>query len=586
MKKLSISLLMIIIISIHPLFAQIDYSLNFSTYLGGSAFEQARDICSDKDGNIYVTGGTQSEDFPTTPGAYEREFHKGGSALGNGGPMMVFISKFSPTGEMIWSTMLGGPNYDRAYAIEVDDLGYVYVGGRAGDEFPTTSGVVQEDFGGDQATTKNGLYGKQDGFMAKLSPDGSELIWCTYIGSDDAGFFRDITIDDKGAVYGILTNVRFPLEHVPDDAYLNELQEGKNCIPIKISPDGKEVEWASYFGGSGDDGGGPAIRVDSEYNSYIYGSSNSTDLPVTDDAYDKTYNGGNSDVFIAKFSSDGKELIFCTYFGGSGNDALETHGIYLDKYKQPNVIVPTNSKDIPVSDNAYQKTNYATNWSYAVAKFSSDGSELLACTYVGGSTGQSAESIFVDDEGKIYVGGGTVSEDYPVTKNAWQSDIAGGRDAFASVISSDCSELLYSTFLGGSSDDAARCSWADNKGNIYIAGQTKSNDFPVKNAFQDSRKDKTGREDNLVAVFNPLISGISDQIKSTEISIFPNPTSGMINIEIKNSQLENYELCNLLGLEIMSGKINSEKSSIDLSRLPAGVYLLRVDNKSYKIIKN
>ena len=94
-KKYFLFLVVLFTLTHLPSFGQSDYTLNFSTYLGGAAFEQIRDVVSDKDGNIYVTGGTQSEDFPTTEGAYQREFQKGGSSIGNGGPMMVFVTKFS-----------------------------------------------------------------------------------------------------------------------------------------------------------------------------------------------------------------------------------------------------------------------------------------------------------------------------------------------------------------------------------------------------------------------------------------------------------------------------------------------------------
>lgn len=113
--------------------------------------------------------------------------------------MDVFVTKLSPDGDLIWSTYLGGPNYDRAYAVEVDSKGDVYVAGRAGEGFPVTFGVVQEKFGGDNDA--NTLYGKQDGFISKISADGSKLIWSTYFGGFGRGFIRDIDIDVNGRVY-------------------------------------------------------------------------------------------------------------------------------------------------------------------------------------------------------------------------------------------------------------------------------------------------------------------------------------------------------------------------------------------------
>ncbi len=104
-----------------------DYEIGFSTFLGGADWEHARDVCADAEGNVYIVGGTQSKNFPTTEGAYQREYKEGGMAIGSGGTCEAFVCKFSPEGKLIWSTLLGGPNYDRAYGVEVDREGYVYV---------------------------------------------------------------------------------------------------------------------------------------------------------------------------------------------------------------------------------------------------------------------------------------------------------------------------------------------------------------------------------------------------------------------------------------------------------------------------
>ena len=180
---------------------KLSYDLSFSTYHGGKG-EGSRDVATDGAGNIYVTGGVFSG-LPTAASAYDK------TANGNSD---VFISKFDAAGNLVWSTYLGGPNYDRAYAIEVDVGGYVYVAGRAGEKFPTTPGVVQPNFGGDVKPTR--MYGAQDAFVTKLSPDGSQLIWSTYFGSDGNDTARDMDIDKEGNVrsgpgvnYGKVGNV-------------------------------------------------------------------------------------------------------------------------------------------------------------------------------------------------------------------------------------------------------------------------------------------------------------------------------------------------------------------------------------------
>ncbi len=172
------------------------WNLDYSTYLGGSAWEHARDIFVDSQGNAYVVGGTQSWNFPVTPGAYDTSFDDTGKLIGIFGHMDGFITKYSPTGVMLWSTFLGGPNYDRIYAVEVDPQGFVYVTGRAGPGFPVTSGALQEQFKGSDHTDS---YGWQNAFAAKLSPDGSSLLWATYVGV--ATLSRDLALDAQGNVY-------------------------------------------------------------------------------------------------------------------------------------------------------------------------------------------------------------------------------------------------------------------------------------------------------------------------------------------------------------------------------------------------
>ena len=171
------------------------YEIGFSTFLGGSDWEHARDVFVDDDGNVYLTGGTQSADFPTTNGVFQRQQDVSGNQVGSGGYCDAFVCKFDADGQLLWSTYLGGPNYDRAYAVEVDAAGYVYVSGRAGPGFPVTSGSFQSQFKG----TDNGIYGMQNGFVAKLKPDGSAIQWAAYVGVGQ--LCRDVSIDDDGDVY-------------------------------------------------------------------------------------------------------------------------------------------------------------------------------------------------------------------------------------------------------------------------------------------------------------------------------------------------------------------------------------------------
>ena len=124
------------------------YNLTFATYFGGSDGEQIRDICADAQGNMYVVGGSDGPDFPTTPGCFDDSFDGSGTMVQNAGHYDAIVAKFDAAGGLVWSTYIGGPDYDRAYGVEVDNAENVYVAGRAGPGFPTTAGSFQPDFRG------------------------------------------------------------------------------------------------------------------------------------------------------------------------------------------------------------------------------------------------------------------------------------------------------------------------------------------------------------------------------------------------------------------------------------------------------
>jgi hypothetical protein len=467
-----------------PCFAQTTYSLSFSTYLGGAKEDTIRDITVDGKRNIYITGGTQSPTFPTTPGAYDRTHN---------GNMDVFVMKFSPNGQLIWSTFLGGPDYDRAYAIKVDAQGFVYLTGRAGPGFPTTAGAFQTRYQG----SKVSLYGDQNAFVAKLSPDGSTLVFSSYFGTMDGN--RDLALDQSGNIFVAsgYDPAKFP--PLPTSWFANSYKKepsGADCVVAKISNDGSRVIWATYFGGGGTESGTPSIRVDKQGYPVLLSFTNSGDLPTTPGAYNRFFRGV-WDMFVAKFTPDGSKLIFSTYLGGSDTEFTETHGLAIDD--QANVIVAatTKSKDFPTTHTALQRiyggsgesttggnTNYPGDG--FIAKLSSDGTTLLAATYLGGNSGEGIEGVDVDDEGNVYVSGATYSSNFPVTSDAFQAKNGGRANFFIAKVAPDLSKLLYGTYLGGRNIDYGRASTVDAHGTIYVAGEVKSTNWATRDALQRS----------------------------------------------------------------------------------------------------
>ncbi|MEO8295187.1 MAG: SBBP repeat-containing protein [Gemmatimonadota bacterium] len=455
-------------------------SLAFSTYLGGSQQDQVRDIATDAQGNIYVAGGTSSPDFRATVG--DVTFN---------GTYDAFVAKLSPTGTLLWSRFLGGPNYDRAYAVEVDAAGFIYLAGRAGAGFPVTAGAFQTIFRG---SPDDPPYGPQDGFVCKISPDGISVVFCSYFGTDDPQIVRDLAIDGQGAMYLGSSSLygAFPQSWFAQGAQPFPMG-GLDGVVAKISPDGSQVEWATYIGGSQDEAGEASIRVNPQGEAFALYSSASPDAP-TPNGFDHSL-GGPRDVYLVKISATGRKLLFGTFIGGSGGESVETHELALDPQGNPVVATGTSSQDFPTTPGAFQMsyggsggpaTGAGSNYGgdVFVARVSADGSHLLTATYLGGSEGDGAEGVGVDAMGDVFVSGSTYSSDLSFLSRGIQPRLSGDADFFAIRLSADFSRVLAGTYLGGTLQDFARSSTVSPSGEFIIGGNIQSTDWPVLTPVQ------------------------------------------------------------------------------------------------------
>ncbi|MCX4240363.1 SBBP repeat-containing protein [Paraliomyxa miuraensis] len=469
----------------------------FVTYLGGDDFEHGRDVAFDCEGNLYVTGGTRSAGFPATLG-------------GAAGNVDVFVTKYDATGTLLWSHRFGGPNYDRAYALELDANGDVVVAGRAGDGLPTTPGALQPSFGGDQDAS--GLYGPEDGFVAKLTSDG-ELTWLTYFGGPGRDFIRDVAVDGMGDVYVAASQVTRDHPHVTAGSF-DTTRSSMDCVAARISSDGTAVVWGGYLGGTGDDCPEPSIRVDPvEQAPVMIIGTNAADLPDTPGAL-QAGPGGGYDVFIAKVAADGASLDFGTYFGGSSGDGLETHNLALGPDGRVYLGIVTTSNDLPTTPGAFQPTYGGTgggstgqNTNYPgdgfVAVLSADGTTLEHATYLGGMVGDAVEGILVADDGRVYVSGGTFSANFPTAGVPYQATAAGDLDAFVGILAPDLGTLEHATFVGGSNWDVARAVAIGPGGRIAATGETRSGDLNVTPGADDDTFGGGSQFDTIVVQWVP-----------------------------------------------------------------------------------
>ena len=432
----------------------------FVTVLPGSHAEQARDVTVDAGGNIIIVGGTHSTDFLVDHDLRETA---GDTAYGSAGPMSVFVVKLDPAGVVIWSTLLGGPNYDRAYAVEVDETGDIYVAGRAGPGFPTTPGVVQAGFAGD--TSADSAYGQQDGFICKLSADGSQLVWSTYLGDGDLSFIRDLDLDPTGNIY-VALHSRGPFPHVTAGADQAAPGGGYDVVVARLDRTATRVTWATHLGGAGDEQV-PTIRVDREGRVFVVTATTSDGL-ATAAAYQPERRGA-SDMLVARYTPAGLRDA-TTYYGGSADEQVETHHLALDPDDRPVIGAFTMSADLPIRSNVGPfRPRYGGDGDGFVAILSPGLTELAAATYVGGSGGEHVEGMAVDSTGHVHVGGETRSYNLPSTG---PTRFQGVSDAWVATLSPGLDDVLALDYLGGGNRDAQRSLWIDHEGNVISTGWT------------------------------------------------------------------------------------------------------------------
>ena len=437
--------------------------LLYSTYFGGSdegslSYDAAYALAADEAGNVWVAGRARTKNFPVTEDARQKNLE---------GEYDAFLAKFSSSGELLYATYLGGDGDDEANALAVDAAGNVWVAGGTGSKnFPITKNARQKN-----------LEGNYDVFLAQFSSSG-ELLYATYLGGDGDDVAHALAVDASGDIWitGNTESKNFP---VTKDAWQKNHGEDGDSFVSKFSSKG-ELLYSTYLGGDGWNVA-LALAVDAACNVWVTGHTGSKNFPVTENACQKN-SGGSSDAFVTKFSPSGN-LLYSTYLGG--NDADEANALAVDTAGNVWVAGGTDSKNFPVTKNAWQK-GLKGDYDAFVAKFSPKG-ELLYSTYLGGNSAR-AQALAVDAACNVWVTGHTGSKNFPVTENALQKNHGGETDAFVSKFSPK-GQLLYASYLGGNNWDIAYALAVDTADNVWVAGGTGSKNFPVtEKAWQKELK--------------------------------------------------------------------------------------------------
>jgi len=386
--------------------------LDYVTFLGGNGTDQGYGIAVDVLGNAYVTGRTSSADFPTTRGAFDTTPSSNYD---------LFVTKLGPTGDvLVYSTLLGGRDYDGGKGIVVDDVGNAYLTGwTKSDDFPTTAGAF---------STVYLDSGAEDAFVAKLNPTGSDLVYATFLGGSRADLGYDIALDGSGNAYIAMLTYS---DDIPTTAGAFDATYGgnKDGFVAKLSPEGDALVYAAFLGGSSPDWC-QSITADEVGNAYLTGMTSSVDFPVTTGALDAGYNGLN-DVFVAKLNPSGGELLYSTFLGG--RDEEQGSGIALDR--SGNILVSgwTKSDDFPTTTGAFD-TSYNGQADVFVVKLDSAGGILAYATLLGGDSTDVCQCFALDVSGNACLSGWTESEDFPVTAGAFDTIYNGREDIFVAKV--------------------------------------------------------------------------------------------------------------------------------------------------------
>ena len=366
------------------------------------------------------------------------------------------------------STYLGGDYIDGGFDVALDKDGNIYVTGltRSAD-FPVSEGAVR--------TPRGPSF---DVFVAKLNPSATALEYGAVIGGLGTDRGSAIAVDEAGNAYvcGTTFASDFP---VTANALQNEFAGGTlDAFLFKLNADATALDYSSYLGGGSPDEGND-IALDSEGAVYVVGTTISDDFGTTAGSLRTTKTGDFRDGYVVKFGPLGEPLLFSTYLGGEGHD--EALAVAVDSTGNAHVTGFTSSEDGLATPDAHQGI-LAGDLDAFLAKLDRGGQVVEYGTYLGGSRNDRGQAIEVDSDGEVALAGRTTSLDFPTTEGAYQTSYGGGAffgDAFAARFDVVAGQLLFSTFLGGVTDDQGNAVAIEPWGDITVVGSTGSADFPV-----------------------------------------------------------------------------------------------------------
>ena len=461
----------------------------WGSFFGGSGPDNFSAIVVGANNDVFISGSTNSttaasSDPGNTPcdvpnsslyfpdcdasGAAYIQSWGGGTSVNHD----AIIVQFDSAGVLRWSTYFGGRGNEssqiiltNSIAIHPSDPNTLYL------VCWTDESTNMFITGGGSSYVQNApiFATNHMTYIAKFNfrfPSWGSLFGC---GEGNITRGQDVTVDNSGNVYvvGITYSTDYP---TTSGAYNESFNGGDDDVFVtKLNALGSDLVYSTFLGGSGNEYGW-GIVLDNANNIYVTGTTSSSDFPTTSNVFDESYND-NWDVFVTKLNALGSALVYSTFIGASDFDY--GHVIALDNFQNVYVTGWTYSTDYPTTIGAYDES-YNGGSDVFVTKLNAKGSALVYSSFIGGSGRDKVFGIALDNTRNVYVTGETQSSDYPTTSGAYDESFNGYEDVFVSKLNAAGSALVYSTIIGGCSNDEGLSIAIDNVGSVYVTGFTRS----------------------------------------------------------------------------------------------------------------
>lgn len=441
--------------------------LIYSTFLGGAAgFDRTdigRAINTDINNNAYVAGVTNTSNYDVSSGAYQTT---------KNGPWDIFYTKLNvDASNLLYSTYFGGSSAEDCGGLFVNKInGKVYISGATSStNMPVTSGTFQH--------TLTTSY-SNDAFVVHFDSNGG-LSNSTYIGgtNDDrsTGLY---VLNGEVYVLGVTNSTDFD---VTPSVIQGTLKGMYDIFVSKFNPTLGQLVYSTYFGGSNDDFG-HNIAVNQNGEAMFVGKTSSSNYSISANSFNNNFGSGTLQAISTLLNQNGTSFIFSTFLGGSGSDVA--NDVFVDQNNNFYITGKTSSTDFsPMQSVVGMQTGYGGGASDAFFLKINSNHSLGFARYLGFNGEDEGTGISVDNVGNIYITGFTTSSNFTITPGAIQSvkttTFSYEYDVFLVKVNTSANNILYSTYLGGTYDDKCYDLHIDNSNNIYLTGETNSNDFDI-----------------------------------------------------------------------------------------------------------